>query len=131
MREHGCGLLGRVALADAAEVELEAGLELDVVPEDPDVAATGRRSTPTVLRRQKLEGTVVARRHEGLVDGGIEPAAGPLTRLEGELGYLHQVRRRVDRAITIQPRQLRVSAKTGEQLFEPVEFRLGFDQSCV
>ena len=34
-------------------------------------------------------------------------------------------------AITIQPRQLRVAAKTGEQLFEQVEFGLGFDECGV
>ena len=87
-----------VALADAAEVEAGAGLELDRRPVDADAAAAaarggGRRSDR--VRRHVVERAVVAGRDDGVVDGRVEEAAGRLAGLERELDDPHEVGARV------------------------------------
>ena len=93
------GALGGVALADAAEVELERRARARVVPVDRDVAAAGAPlDCRTVSGRDELEGTVVARCDEGVVDSGVETPAGPLARLRGRARSPPPGPGRVDRA---------------------------------
>ncbi len=74
------GPIGRVALADPAEIEADAGFELDREPADDDPAAASRRSRHRLrdsIRLDSVERAVVAGRDEGVVDGRVEAPARP------------------------------------------------------
>ncbi len=117
----------RVALADPAEIDADAGIEHDPHAVDGHAPAGhgGRPASDGVLRIDVVEGPVVSGRDEGVVDGRIETAAGPVAGGECELDDAQQVRTCLDRPVAVQLRQLGVVAKAREQRLEPVELRLG------
>ena len=83
-----------VALADPAEIEADAGLELD---RRPRRSGRGRRSGPRGdrvvdrVRRDGVERAVVAGRDDGVVHGRVEASAGRLAGLERELDDPHEI----------------------------------------
>src|SRR6185503_21031768 len=67
-----------VSLGDAAEVEPEAGLELDRPPLDADSASARLCRNRGTVAGQVLEGAVVAGGDERIVHRGVEQPTGAL-----------------------------------------------------
>jgi hypothetical protein len=127
------GALRGVALRDAAEVDADAGVEVDDGAVDADAAAgrPRRRRRDRGFALDQREGAVVAGGDERVVDGGVEAAAGAVAGGERQPGHAPEVGTRRERAELGQPRQLGVGPEAGEQRLEPVELRLGGVESRV
>ena len=118
-----------VALADPAEVEAGAGLQLDRRARRreraPPQRGGGSPADRGRVRSHGVERAVVARGHDGVVDGRVEPAAGRLAGLERELDDPHEVGARGgDPAVAVEARELGVVTEARHHLLEPLELRL-------
>jgi len=116
--------LGGIALADAAEVEVHARVEIDAARPQPDASRRRRRRSRFPLRRQLFEAAVVPGRDERVVHGGVEAAARTFACLEREPDDADEIRPGLDPAVAVQPRELRVVAEARQERFEPVELEL-------
>ena len=117
-------VFGGVALADAAEVEPDAAIELDAIPVDPDCAAArGSRRRRGAVRGELGERAVIPGLDYGVVDGGVEAAFGRCSPCEREADDLEQVGACFDVAVPVEPRELRAGVESRQQPLEPVELR--------
>ena len=124
-RDRGRAVDG-VALGDAAEVEPEAGLELDPAAVDPDVAATApgrrRRARPRPPRRR------CGRSPADTTASCTVGSKRPPVRSRASAASLVTARRSSPASMrpdAVERRELRVGAEAGEEGFQPLELVLG------
>ena len=75
-----------------------------------------------------VEGSVVARGGDRVVDGGVEAPCGALARRERQRGDPDEIRAAVEAAGAVQTRQLGFGSEAGEQPFQAMDFRLRGDE---
>jgi hypothetical protein len=123
-REHLRRTVRRVALADPAEVEPHAVVELDHPAVDAHFPAACAGLGLGTVGCDRLEGPVVPGGDDGVMDRRIETPSGVLACREGELGHAQEVGTGVEPAGAVQERELRVLSEAREDRLESVELVL-------
>ena len=82
-------------------------------------------------RVEEVERSVVARRHERVVDRGVEAPAGAYAGGDCKLRELQQLGADLQRACGVEPRELRLGQEAREEALEPPELLLRLGERGV
>src|SRR5206468_11674844 len=106
--EEFCSALGRVPLADPAEVDAHAGAEFDpsALDRDPSAACGSGGGGGRPVACDFREGPVVAGGEKRVVDRRVEASVSALPGSDGELDDAEEMGRGIDRARSVQFREL-------------------------
>ena len=122
--------VGGVPLRNAPEVEPGARLERDRRAANLDLAAAagGCAIAARPVGLELVEGSVVARGSDRVVNGGVEAPCRALACRESQRGDPDEIRAAVEAAGAVQTRQLGFAPEAGEQPFQAMDFRLRGDE---